>query len=107
MHIGIIKDGIVVSKRTKTLRILNIAEIDRVINSGEPLKGVSFEEYCIDLSEKNNGVLRDVEQGYIQALKGDKASLREREWRTNPNYHIPERLYNSPEVTADRGSQTG
>ncbi|MCM1524932.1 MAG: hypothetical protein NC120_10795 [Ruminococcus sp.] len=39
-----------------------------------------------------------------QTLKSDEASLREREWRTNPDYRIPIRLYNSPEVTADRNA---
>lgn len=94
------EDTFVVSKRTKTLRVLNITEIDKVINSGEPLRGISYEEYRVYHSLKNN--IHDPKQEYIQALKGDKASLREREWRTNPDYHIPERLYNSPEVTADR-----
>lgn len=94
------EDTFVVSKRTKTLRVLNITEIDKVINSGEPLRGISYEEYRVYHSLKNN--IHDPKQEYIQALKGDKASLREREWRTNPNYRIPERLYNSPEVTADR-----
>ncbi|MDE7289988.1 MAG: hypothetical protein K2N71_10885, partial [Oscillospiraceae bacterium] len=94
------EDTFVSSKRTKTIHMINIAEIDKIINSGEPLRGVSFEEYCVYHSLKNN--IHDPKREYIQALKGDKASLREREWRTNPNYRIPERLYNSPEVTADR-----
>lgn len=40
----------------------------------------------------------------IQMKKNDEAALRSREWRTNPNYRIPIRLYNSPEVTADRNA---
>ena len=96
------EDTFTLSSKPKTLRIVNVAEIDKVINSGEPLRGVSIEEYFAYLYYKGNGTVRELNQSYKQALKGDKASLREREWRTNPNYRIPERLYTSPEVTADR-----
>ena len=34
--------------------------------------------------------------------KSDNAALKNKEWRTNPNYRIPQRLFSSPEVTADR-----
>ncbi|MDE6595854.1 MAG: hypothetical protein K2K44_07590 [Oscillospiraceae bacterium] len=78
-------------------------EIKKMIDSGEPLKGVTYEEFREYYRKyKTNDVLDTSRQGYIQALKGDKASLREKEWRTNPNYRVPVRLFSSPEVTADR-----
>ena len=55
----------------KAKRAMLNANIEKTINSGEP-------------------------------LKGDNAALRNKEWRTNPNYRIPQRLFSSPEVTADR-----
>ncbi|MCH5197252.1 MAG: hypothetical protein J1F28_11075, partial [Oscillospiraceae bacterium] len=43
-----------------------------------------------------------IQQEYRQALKGDNASLREKEWRTNPDYKIPQRLWDNPLIIADR-----
>ncbi len=78
-------------------------EIKKMIDSGEPLKGVTYEEFREYYRKyKQSDVLDTSRQGYIQALKGDNASLREKEWRTNPNYRVPQRLFSSPEVTADR-----
>ncbi len=78
-------------------------EIKKMIDSGEPLKGVTYEEFREYYRKyKQSDVLDTSRQGYIQALKGDNASLREKEWRTNPNYRVPVRLFSSPEVTADR-----
>ena len=37
-----------------------------------------------------------------EPLKSDNAALKNKEWRTNPNYRIPQRLFSSPEVTVDR-----
>lgn len=74
-----------------------------MIDSGEPLKGVTYEEFREYYRKyKATDVLDTSRQGYIQALKGDNASLREKEWRINPNYRVPVRLFSSPEVTADR-----
>lgn len=78
-------------------------EIKKMIDSGKPLKGVTYEEFREYYRKyKVTDVLDTSRQGYIQALKGDNASLREKEWRTNPNYRVPVRLFSSPEVTADR-----
>ncbi len=78
-------------------------EIKKMIDSGEPLKGVTYEEFREYYRKyKQSDVLDTSRRGYIQALKGDTASLREKEWRHNPEYKIPIRLYDSPEVTADR-----
>ena len=78
-------------------------EIKKMIDSGEPLKGVTYEEFCAYRRKyKQDDVLGDSQQGYTQALKGDNAALRNKEWRTNPNYRVPQRLFSSPEVTADR-----
>lgn len=79
------------------------AEIEKMLNSGEPLKDVTFEEFCDYYYDTHGCTLSNsLPQYYSQALKGDNASLREREWRTNPEYIIPQRLFSSPEVTADR-----
>ena len=80
------------------------AHIEETINSGEPLKGVSYEDFCIYYYNKHTYRLSecDMKIEYQQALKGDNASLREKEWRTNPDYRVPQRLFSSPEVTADR-----
>lgn len=78
-------------------------EIKKMIDSGEPLKGVTYEEYCAYRRKyKQDDVTGNSRQGYTQALKGDNAALRNKEWRTNPNYSVPQRLFSSPEVTADR-----
>lgn len=77
--------------------------IEKVENSGEPLTGVSYEEYRTYYYEKHGRLSnREMEIQYRQALKGSNASLREKEWRTNPEYLMPTRLFSSPEVTADR-----
>lgn len=78
-------------------------EIKKMIDSGEPLKGVTYEEFCAySRKYKQDDVLDSSRKGYNQALKGDNAALRNKEWRTNPNYSVPQRLFSSPEVTADR-----
>ena len=83
---------------------MRYAEIDDVINSGEPLTGVDFKEFQQYYSYKNGFMRREdeMQQLYKQALKGDKASLREHEWLYDPNYMLESRLYSSDEVTADR-----
>ena len=83
--------------------ILN-AHIEKTLNSGEPMTGVSYEDFCNYYYDKHGYRLSeyDMKIEYQQALKGDNASLKEKEWRTNPEYRMPTRLFNSPEVTADR-----
>lgn len=77
--------------------------IEKVENSGEPLTGVSYEEYGTYYYEKHGRLSnREMEIQYQQAVKGGNASLKQKEWRYNPEYQIPVRLYDSPEVTADR-----
>ena len=95
------KDTVKISRQAK--RDMRSDEIQKMIESGEPLKGVTYEEYrdyCIKY--KYSDVTGNGRQGYIQALKGDNAALRSKEWRTNPEYRVPQRLFSSPEVTADR-----
>lgn len=78
-------------------------EIKKMIDSGEPLKGVTYDEYrAYRRKYKWDDVTDSSQKGYAQALKGDKVALRNKEWRTNPNYSVPQRLFSSPEVTADR-----
>lgn len=95
------KDTFKISSQAK--QDMRSDEIKKMIDSGEPLKGVTYEEFREYYRKyKATDVLDTSRQGYIQALKGDNASLREKEWRINPNYRVPVRLFSSPEVTADR-----
>lgn len=95
------KDTFKISSQAK--QDMRSDEIKKMIDSGEPLKGVTYEEYCKYRSKyKQDDVTGNARQGYKQALKGDNAALRNKEWRTNPEYRVPQRLFSSPEVTADR-----
>ncbi len=76
--------------------------IDEVLESGEPLHGISYDDYAFYYKNKHGFLSGQIEQEYKQALKGDNASLREKEWRTNPNYLIPQRIWDNPIVAADR-----
>ena len=83
---------------------LRNAEIDKIIESGEPLTDCSYEEYRKYYLYKNGTFNNEheMQKAYKQALKGDKASLEEREWRHNPDYKIPARLWGAPEIAEDR-----
>lgn len=95
------KDTFKISSQAK--RDMRSDEIKKMIDSGEPLKGVTYEEYCAYRRKyKQDDVTGNARQGYAQALKGDNAVLRSKAWRTDPNYRVPQRLFSSPEVTADR-----
>lgn len=99
----IIKNADTVKISLQAKRDMRSDEIKKMIDSGEPLKGVTYEEYCdYRLKYKQSDVTGNARQGYNQALKGDNAALRNKEWRTNPDYRVPQRLFSSPEVTADR-----
>ena len=79
-------------------------EIEATLNSGEPLKNCTLEEFDNYYYNKHGHKCSPEELNcwYRQALKGDNASIEEREWRHNPNYRIPLRIWDSPEVSADR-----
>lgn len=95
------KDTFKISSQAK--QDMRSDEIKKMIDSGKPLKGVTYEEFCAySRKYKQDDVLDSSRKGYNQALKGDNAALRNKEWRTNPNYSVPQRLFSSPEVTADR-----
>ena len=94
-------DTVHVSYETK--RKLRNEYIEKALNSGEPLTGISYEEYRDYFIDKHHYVDNyKIEHEYKQALKGDNAALKNKEWRTNPDYRVPQRLFSSPEVTADR-----
>lgn len=98
-----IKNADTVKISLQAKRDMRSDEIKKMIDSGEPLNGVTFEEYRdYRLKYKQSDVTGNIRQGYTQALKGDNAALRNKEWRTNPDYRVPQRLFSSPEVTADR-----
>ena len=83
-------------------RRLLTERIEKTIDSGEPLRGVSYNEYLTYYLEKNGSIDTDTQQFYIQDLKGDNAALSNKQWRTDKNYIIPKRLYDNPLITADR-----
>lgn len=76
--------------------------IEKAATSGEPLRGVSYNEYLTYYLEKNGSIDKTTMQLYKQAVKGDNAALRDKQWRTDPDYIIPERLYNNSLITADK-----
>lgn len=76
--------------------------IEKALDSGEPLRGVSYDEYLSYYLQKNGSINTDTRQFYLQDVKGDKAALRDKQWRTDSNYIIPKRLYDNPLITADR-----
>lgn len=95
------KDTFKISSQAK--QDMRSDEIKKMIDSGKPLKGVTYEEYCeYRCKYKQDDVRGNARQGYNQALKGDNAALKSKAWRTDPNYRVPQRLFSSPEVTADR-----
>lgn len=100
-NIGKNEDTVHISWRAKQ-DMLN-EHIEKVEKSGEPLIGVSYEEYRTYYYEKHGRLSNyEMEIEYRQAVKGSNASLKEKEWRTNPEYRMPTRLFSTPEVTADR-----
>ncbi len=83
------EDTVKISWRAK--REMRNAEIEKMISSGEPMEGVSYEEFGDYYYDKHGYRLSNYEMEieYRQALKGSNASLKEKEWRTNPEYRMP------------------
>lgn len=86
----------------KAVRDLQNKQIGKKLESGEPLRGVSYNEFMTYYLEKNGTVDLKTMQLYKQAVKGDAAALKAKQWRTDPDYIIPERLYGDPAILADR-----
>lgn len=77
-------------------------KIETAISSGEPMRNVSYNEYLTYYLEKNGSIDKTAIQFYKQDLKGDNAALRDKQWRTDPDYIIPKRLYKNSLITADK-----
>lgn len=77
-------------------------KIEKAISSGEPMRGVSYNEYLTYFLEKNGSIDKTTMQFYKQDLKGDNAALKDKQWRTDPDYIIPKRLYSNSLITADK-----
>lgn len=86
----------------ETLRGVRNDLIERAVKSGEPMRGVSYNDYLVYYLEKNGSIDTKTQQFYKQDLKGDNAALRDKQWRTDPDYIIPERLYKNSEILADK-----
>ena len=97
-------NGVRVELSLEAERLVRKGYIDSVLESGAPLNGINYNEYRCYYEDKYGYIDDRVKQFYKQALKGDDAALRNREWRTNPSYEIPQRLFNDPWVTADRNA---
>ena len=94
-------DVIQISDEAK--RQLKNEYIEKTLDSGKPMTGVTYDEYCDYYYDKHGyHDKNNMKREYKQALRGDNISLKEREWRTNPDYRVPQRLFSSPEVTEDR-----
>ena len=78
------------------------SKIEKAVSSGEPMRGVSYNEYLTYYLEKNGSIDKTAIQFYKQDLKGDNAALKDKQWRTDPDYIIPKRLYKNPLITADK-----
>lgn len=90
----------------ETLTELRNKYIEISLESGEPMQGVSYDEF-VDYYFDKDGFTRDdkfMRQLYYQAQKGWKASCAEHEWRTNPSYifRMSSPMFDSPEFTEDR-----
>ena len=77
-------------------------KIEKAVSSGEPMRNVSYNEYLTYYLEKNGSIDKSTIQFYKQDLKGDNAALRDKQWRTDPDYIIPKRLYKNSLITADK-----
>lgn len=86
----------------ETLRGVRNDLIEKAVKSGDPLRGVSYNDYLVYYLEKNGSIDTKTQQFYKQDLKGDNAALRDKQWRTDPDYIIPERLYKNSEILADK-----
>lgn len=98
------ESGVRIELSPKAKDMLRDTYIDDVLKSGEPLRGISYDDYFKYYINKHGFKSDEIEQEYRQALRGDNASLREKEWRTNPDYIIPPRLYDNPLIIADRNA---
>lgn len=86
----------------KAVRDLQNKQIEKKLESGEPLRGVSYNEFMTYCLEKNGAVDLKTMQLYKQAVRGDAAALKAKQWRYDSDYIIPERLYDDPAILADR-----
>ena len=96
------KDVVVISDQTLTK--LRNEYIEATLESGEPLEGISYDDFVWYYIDKQGFRWEDetMQRLYSQALKGDNASCAEREWRTNPDFIIMPRIFDSLELTEDR-----
>lgn len=76
--------------------------IETAASSGKPMTNVTLSEYMTYYLEKNGSIDKTAIQLYKQAVKGDNAALQDKQWRTDPDYIIPERLYKNPLILADK-----
>ncbi|MCX4357647.1 MAG: hypothetical protein OSJ43_15755 [Oscillospiraceae bacterium] len=95
-------DVILISEETLTK--MRNEYIEASLNSGEPMTGVSYDDFVRYYVDKQGFRSSDdyMQRLYFQAQKGWKASCAEREWRTNPDFIMTDPMLDSPELTEDR-----
>lgn len=95
-------DVVVISDQTLTK--LRNEYIEVSLESGEPMDGITYDEFVQYYQDKQGFCWNDnyMHKLYSQAQKGWKASCAEREWRTNPDFIMTNHIFSSPELTEDR-----
>ncbi len=78
--------------------------IEASLENGEPMTGVSYDDFVQYYRDKNGFCMDDdyMHRLYSQTQKGWKASCAEHEWKTNPNFIMTYPMFDSPELTEDR-----
>lgn len=96
------EDVIIISDETLTK--LRNEYIEKSLESGEPMEGVSYDDFVQYYRDKNGFCMDDdyMHRLYSQTQKGWKASCAEHEWKTNPNFIMTYPMFDSPELTEDR-----
>ncbi len=78
--------------------------IDDTLSKGEPLEGVTKEEFNYYHYRKTGNLYygEELEREYRNAVEGYNNVAAARRWRYDPNYKIPLQICDSDEVIADR-----
>lgn len=96
------EDVLIISDETLTK--LRNEYIEKSLESGEPMEGVTYDDFVQYYRDKQGFCWGDdyMHRLYSQTQKGWKASCAEHEWQTNPNFIMTTPMFGSPELTEDR-----
>ena len=98
------ESGVRIELSPQAKEMLRDKYIDEVLESGEPMDGVSYDDFVQYYRNKNGFCMDDdyMHRFYSQAQKGWKASCAEHEWKTNPRFIMTYPMFDSPELKEDR-----